>query len=203
MTSRRPRITVLYEDRQLGREFALHELVVQMVVDDSDLLHHEVAQAVAGTARGGIDKVLDDLAKPAVLNSSSHLLLLVDRDRIHQHVSRRRDRRVAEPVDRVAVLTGASKDAELEHAIRGLCGRPDVVSAFFLRPNMEGVLRDLHELEPAAFPVVERKDRATRDLALKAARRSEHRDTRRVLRERQPGLDTLVRRISALLNAEV
>ncbi len=200
MTSGRPRITVLYEDRQLGREFALHQLVVQMVVDDSGVLHHEVAQAVSGTPRGGVDKVLSDLKMSALLNSSSDLLLLVDRDRIHEHLSRRRDRLGTRARDHVAALTATSADDDLVQAIRALCPRPEAVGAFFLQPNLEGLLHHLHVHDPAAFPAVETKDRATRDIALRAARRSEHRDARRMLREQQPGLAALVQRICELLD---
>lgn len=201
MTPGQRRITVLYEDRQLGREFALHQLVVKMVVEDSGLPHHEVEHAVSGIPRGGIDKVLDDLVKPAVLNSSSHLLLFVDRDRVHEHVSRRCRRLDGSPKEPVAALTATSTDVELVHAIRALCPRPEAVCAFFLRPNMEGLLHQLHSHDPAAFPTVGKKDRAMRDIALKTASKSEHRDARRTLREQQPGLEALVRRICELLDA--
>lgn len=183
--------TILYEDSQVGPRFALHDLVVRMVADDSMREVFVVGRRLTGVPRAGIDKLLDDLARADRLAGAGWLFLLVDGDRIAEHLIRRR-----------ALVAGKVGESEIDTAIHRLAGGFPRLSTFFLEPNLEGVLRAVHRCtggsQLARLESALRKDRFARDALLEEVRRGDDSARRRCVREAQPGLDLLVRRLAAL-----
>lgn len=193
-------ITVLYEDSQRGRaEFALHRLVLRLVEDDVGGETWRLGQRVQAVPRSGVDKVLRDLRERAdLIAGSGFVFALVDRDEIVAHLNRHRAGPLPRDVD----------DETLEAAIQESSNRPDRVRAFFLRPNLEGVLLHIQACAPGRWTAdlaracAKRPGLIERDRVFKALAPAAERAVRDCVRRDQPGLEALARAVAAHLVPE-
>jgi hypothetical protein len=157
------RVTVLYEDKMAvgaGGQYPLHDLVLRMVQDDEERELWLLQQAVAKNPRNGIDKLLADLRRTALIAGPGRLFVLVDRDRIARHVG----------------LLGSATDEEVLAAMLARSDAPDKLQCFFLHPNVEGLLAAIAAcdptLEPESMARALQKKPLDRDIVFVSARRA-------------------------------
>lgn len=188
-----PLATVLYEDKMAagaGGSYPLHDLVMRLVEDDINGLTHKLLRLVDKNPRNGVDKLLDDLKSTDLIAGSGMLFVLVDRDRIAQHLK----------------LPTRAEDAQVTDEIARRSNAPAQLRVFFLRPNVEGLLRDVQACDPTLLP--ENLERALakkpndRDLVFNELKRKAHRDVRECVRKAQPGLDDLARALGTIIPAD-
>jgi hypothetical protein len=150
-----PVATVLYEDKMQvgsGGAFPPHDFVLAMVADRTGRSLWELRGLVDKNPRNGVAKLLADVRRTSLLAGNGRLCVLVDRDRVAEHL-------------------GLPRNASDEAVTEVLCGRsdaPEKLSVHFLDPNMEGLMRSIAECAPGvAAPVG--KDHNTRDVFLNRA----------------------------------
>lgn len=187
-----PVATVLYEDSMrpgAGGSYPLHDLVMRMVEDEINGQTWELARAVAKNPRNGIGNLIRDVQRTALLAGDGTLFLLADVDRIAEHLK---------------VAKGTS-EAALVVELRQRSDAPDRLCPFFLRPNLEGVLRAIQSCEPNLSPdsvaAALRKALNERDIVFNALKKATHREVRGCVRRAQPGLDGLVLALAASISA--
>ncbi len=195
----RPLVTVLYEDSKIGREYPLHRLLLRMVEDDINGRTWRLHKTVAGNPRNGIDKLLADVRVTSLIAGAGKLFLLVDRDRIIDHVNR--NAREGEP----RLAPGATDD-EIVEAIRGTSDAPDRLAVFFLHRNMESLIAAIERCAPGNWTTeiaeARRKNRLARDLVIRETAKAAMTAVRTCIREAQPGVDALARALAETLPAE-
>ena len=188
-----PLATVLYEDKMkpgAGGSYPLHDLVLRLVEDDVNGLTHKLLRLVDKNPRNGIDKLLGDLEFTKEIAGAGWLFVLVDRDRIAQHVD----------------LSARADDAQVRSAIARRSNAPAQLRVFFLYPNLEGLLRGVQGCDPTLLP--ENLERALakksndRDLVFNELKKKAHRDVRDCVRRAQPGLDGPARALAELIPPE-
>lgn len=189
-----PAATILYEDTMLpspDRSYPLHDLVMRLVEDRIDGPTWTLRKLVYANPRRGIDKLLRDLSITSQIAGPGKLLLLVDRDRIASHLR----------------LDGRASDEEIRAALAARSDAPERISAFFLYPNLEGLLRSVQRCDPALLPEVMaralRKQLNDRDIVLKEVGRATRLELRSCLLRSQPGLDALRTHLGELLRATI
>jgi hypothetical protein len=154
--SRRPKVTILYEDARGQRtEFGLHRLVLAAVRDSDDITapHHEVASALEHRCQKGIEQVLrtcrESLADLA--RDGRKVAVVVDEDVIR---------------DKLKLPPGTALQAVKENIVT-LCPeqvRPQV-AVFVLSRNTESVLKAAQtcvQEHRAETPSAEQFERALR-----------------------------------------
>lgn len=182
-----PHATVLYEDQMLKGQsgFPLHDLVMRLVEDDINGEFWRFNGLVAGLPRKGIDKIIEDLPRTGRLAGSGQLMVLVDSDRIAEHL------KLPPTAARDLIIT----------AMRKLSDQPDKLQVFFLRPNLEGLLRAIKTCDPTLLPNnlarALAKKLNDRDLVFKAVKKAQLRDLRDCVRGAQPGFHALAQAIAA------
>lgn len=182
---------ILYEDKMLpsaGGDYPLHDLVMRMVEDEIAGETWQLRKAIDKNPRKGIDNLIKDLANTSLIAQSGHLYLLVDKDRVAEHLGMRPD---------------ATEDA-IVAALRSRSDAPQQVCVHFLYPNLEGLLRAVDACAPALLPrqLIDdalRKKLNARDMVLNTVKKLEHREVRMCVRGHQSGLDGLVRSLATLL----
>jgi hypothetical protein len=186
-----PVATVLYEDSMrpgANGSYPLHDLVMRMVEDEINGETWQLRRSIEKNPRNGVNKVLADIRRTTLIAGSGALFVLVDRDRVAEHLGL--ERRAAEDM--------------IVAAIRGLSDAPERLFPFFLDPNVEGLLRGIRECDPELLPgsMAEalRKDLNERDLVFNAVKKAVRGAVRDCVRQRQPGLDGLVRALAGLLS---
>jgi hypothetical protein len=184
------RATVLYEDKMAvgaGGQYPLHDLVLQMVCDDGGGEIWQLQKLVSKNPRNGIDKLLADLRRTSLIAEAGRLFVLVDRDRIARHVT----------------LSGSATDEEVLAAMLARSDAPEKLQCFFLLPNVEGLLQALAACDPALEPEsmarALQKKPIDRDIVFVSAKKAERVALRACVRQRQPGLDALVRALAGLV----
>lgn len=179
-----PVATVLYEDKmQVGSNglFPLHDLVLAMVADVTGQAVHDLRNQVDKNPRNGVNKLLADLGRTDLLAGPGRLCVLVDRDRVAQHLG----------------LPKGASDELVATAMADKSDARDKLSVHFLDPNLEGLLRSIAECAPA-FPAPAAKDHNTRDVYLKRAAFSLPTAVRDCVQTRQPSLGALARLLADL-----
>lgn len=184
--------TVLYEDTMrpgAQGSYPLHDLVMRMVEDEINGETWELRRRVAKNPRKGIGNLLNDVKKrTGLLAGAGVLFLLIDLDRIAEHLK----------------LPRSTTEADLVVKLKAECDAPDKLCPFFLRPNVEGLLRDIQRCDatvlPASITAALRKELNERDLVFNEVKKLDRRSVRDCIRQKQPGLDALARGISALVS---
>ncbi len=177
--------TVLYEDKQQRgpNGFPLHTLVLAMLSDETGIEIHKLSGLVDGIPRNGVDKAIADLKRTSSRAGSGRLILLLDQDRISEHVFRRK---------------GASED-EIREALVKLSDAPSQVSIYFLYPNLEGLLRTIQECG-APDPAPTAKNHSARDIYLKHTAYRWRHTVSDCLRRQQSGAGSLVEELRSLIS---
>lgn len=199
--SRRPKVTILYEDARGQRtEFGLHRLVLAAVRDSDDITapHHEVASALEHRCQKGIEQVLrtcrESLADLA--RDGRKVAVVVDEDVIR---------------DKLKLPPGTALQAVKENIVT-LC--PDAVrpqvAVFVLSRNTESVLKAAqtcvqeHRAETPSTEQFERalrKDPLARDQVLSGVAKETHVKVRRCIEKKVPALAELVAWLTQTLTA--
>jgi hypothetical protein len=183
--------TVLYEDKMIptaASTYPLHDLVVRLVEDDVGVEAWKLAKRLFPNPRNGVGNILNDIGRTDFLAEAGVLCVLLDRDRIAQHVG----------------LKGGPSDAEVVAKLRGKSDAPEKLHVFFLYPNVEGLLEGVAACDGALLPhnllrAKERKSRNDRDIVLNELKTAARRSVRDCIRLKQPGLDGLARFLATLL----
>lgn len=199
--SRRPKVTILYEDARGPRtEFGLHRLVLAAVRDSDAItaLPHEVASALEHRCQKGIDQVLrtcrEDLTYLAC--DGRKVAVVVDEDVIR---------------DKLKLPPGTALQAVKENILTRCPEqvRPQV-AVFVLSRNTESVLKAAqtcvqeHRAEtPSAeqFERALRKDLLARDQVLSGVAKDTHVKVRRCIEVKVPALGELVAWLTLTLTA--
>lgn len=181
--------TVLYEDSQgPGGRFGLHELVLALVADrlesDGASRHERMArlrQCVDGQPKKGVGNVITDLGRTGLIAGSGVLAVVVDRDRIHEHLH----------------LGSDATDDRIARSLAELSDAPDRLWVHFLVPNQEGLLRSVGECDGRAPPA--RKKRNERDVFLNSITWSALTAHRDCVRGKQESVGALADRLAELV----
>ena len=200
--SRRPKVTILYEDARGPRtEFGLHRLVLAAVRDFGELgalPHHEVASALDPRPLKGIDQVLrtclEDLTYLAC--DGRKVAVVVDEDVLR---------------DKLKLPPGTALQAVKENIVTRCPEqvRPQV-AVFVLSRNTESVLKAAqtcvqeHRADtPSAeqFERALRKDLLARDQVLSGVAKDTHVKVRRCIEVKVPALGELVAWLTLTLTA--
>ncbi len=188
----RPIATVLYEDTMrpgAGGSYPLHDLVMRMVEDDVNGQTWELQRAVAKNPRKGIGNILNDVRRTELLAGGGTLFLLVDMDRIAEHLK----------------LPKGSTEGALVDVLKRRSDAPDRLCPFFLHPNLEGLLRAVQTCDPTLLPdemgAALRKALNDRDIVFNELRKAARLAVRRCVRTAQPGICGLARALAALIQA--
>jgi|GEM_PF-2366454 len=171
--------TVLYEDKMQvggGGAFPPHDLVLAMVGDALGETVWALRSLVEKNPRNGISKLLADVKRrTALIAGAGRLCILVDGDRVAEHVG----------------LPKHSPEGTITEKLRELSDAGDKLEVFYLRPNLEGLLRSIEECAPA-HPAPVAKKHAARDTYLNKAAFSLPMSVRDCVRAKQPGVAGLV-----------
>lgn len=180
----RPVATVLYEDKmQVGGRgaFPPHDFLLAMVADHTGLRVFDLARLVEKNPRKGVGNVIADVARTGRIAGAGMLCILVDRDRVAEHLR---------------LPTNAS-EAAIIAALNDLSDAPDKLSVHFLDPNMEGLLLAIEACAPKErAPTI--KDHNARDLFLKRAAYTLASSVRDCVRGKQPSLGALAALLAGL-----
>jgi hypothetical protein len=177
--------TVLYEDKMQvgsGGAYPFHDLVLSMVADETHYTLWELRERIDKNPRNGVSKLISDLGMTGALAGAGWLYILVDRDRIAEHVG----------------LPRLAPEADVTAALKARSDAPDKLRVFYLEPNMEGLLHAVATCEPTlSAPLA--KDHMARDLRLNKVVHWSNRALRDCVRGHQPGLNELVVALAGLV----
>lgn len=179
---------VLYEDKMLPNaegNYPLHDLVMRMVEDDINGETWRVRKLIDKNPRKGVDNIIKDLAMTSMIARAGMLFVLVDGDRVAEHLR---------------LAPGTSEDA-IVRALRERSDAPERLSVHLLQPNLEGLLRSIRDCAPTLLPeqlnAALRKKLNDRDIVLNTVKQAQHRSIRDCLRARHAGLDALTKALAA------
>jgi hypothetical protein len=181
--------TVLYEDKmQVGSRgaFPPHDFVLAMVADLTGQTVWDLRKLVDKNPRNGVNKLIADVKRTSLLAGSGKLCVLVDRDRVAQHLG----------------LPKNTSDATIIATLLKRSDAPDKLSVHFLDPNIEGLMQSIAQCAPAA-PAPAAKDHNSRDVYLKHAAFKLAAAVRDCVKGRQPSLALLVEELAALTGGVV
>jgi hypothetical protein len=199
--SRRPKVTVLYEDSRGQRsEFGLHRLVVAAVWDREGFTgpRHELERALEHRCMRGVDQVLrccrEDLED--IARDGRKVAAVVDEDVIRDKLQ----------------LPPSATVAEISEAVCALCPQSvrAQVSVWVLSRNTESVLkaaRDCvkeHRVDSPTDEQIERalrKEQLARDQVLSGVAKESHVKVRRCIEAKIPGLQGLVQWLAGVVTA--
>lgn len=175
--------TVLYEDKMRpgsGGSFPPHRFVLAMVRDVVGREIHDLEKIIDKNPRNGVDKLLAEARHTARRAGSGILCMLIDRDRIAEHLKLPKD----------------TTNMDIVAKIKDTSDAPSKLLVFFLDPNMEGLLESIEKCEPSLrAPRV--KDLNQRDIYLKKAA-SVSSTVRDCVKTRQPSLAEMVHLLATL-----
>lgn len=182
--------TVLYEDKMspsANGDYPLHDLVMRMVEDDINGNTWRLRALVDKNPRKGIDNVIKDVARTQLIAGAGQLYLLVDSDRVAEHLG----------------LRPSAPDDDVVEKLRERSDAPHKLHTYFLRPNLEGLLHDIRRCDPSILPAnmeaALRKKMNDRDLVLNEIRKASRTDVRNFVRQAQSGLDGLVKAMASAI----
>lgn len=180
----RAEVTVLYEDRMqtgAGGAFPPHDLVLKMTEDRTGISLFTLRARFEAHPCNGVSKLLGELGRERLYGGQRQVCVLVDRDRIAEHVG----------------LPKLASDEAVARAVRDRSCAQERVSVFLLVPNMEGLMRSGEACDPSR-PAPRVKDLNARDTYLRWLTFQPGRATRDCVQGRQPGLAGLVSRLVEL-----
>jgi len=187
------RATVLYEDTMqpgAGGACPLHDLVMRLVEDEINGETWRLLPMVHKNPRKGIGNVLKEVRRTRQVATPGRLLVLVDNDRVREHLK----------------LTRQASEHEVVATIKTLSDAPELLEVYFLRPNLEGLLQAVQVCDAKLLPDVVisalRKDLNARDVLFNEVKKAALLPLRDCIRQRQPGLDGLAKALAALIAAE-
>lgn len=199
--SRRPKVTILYEDARGPRiEFGLHRLVLAAVLDSDAVTapYHEVDSALEHRCQKGIEQVLRTCSESLadLARDGRKVAVVVDEDVIR---------------DKLKLPPGTALQAVKENILTRCPEqvRPQV-AVFVLSRNTESVLKAAqtcvqeHRAEtPSAeqFERALRKDLLARDQVLSGVAKETHVKVRRCIEVKVPALGELVAWLTLTLTA--
>ena len=185
--------TVLYEDTMLpspGGNYPMHDFVMRLVEDDIDGQTWRLHKLVDKNPRKGIGNVIRDVTRTSLLAGAGHLFLLVDRDRVAEHLN----------------LPGNASEADIVAELHARSDAANKLSPYFLEPNIEGLVRAIQECDPTFLPDSVRralqKKLNDRNIVFNATKRATRRSLRDCVRKAQPGLVALAVAIAELISRE-
>jgi hypothetical protein len=181
----KPVATVLYEDKMqvgAGGVFPPHDFVLSMVADRTGKEVWELRGLVEKNPRNGVSNLIADVKRTSLLAGRGKLCLLVDRDRVAEHL----------------VLPKNATEAAVIAELHKRSDAPAKLSVHFLDPNIEGLMRSIAECAPAE-PAPVSKDHNSRDVYLKKAAFSLAAAVRECVQGKQPSLARLVDELAALV----
>jgi hypothetical protein len=179
--------TVLYEDKMQvgsGGAFPPHDFLLAMVADITGRKVWELRRLVDGNPRNGVGKLIGDLGRTSMLAGSGMLCLLVDRDRIAEHVG----------------LPKNAPEADVTKALRARSDAPDKLLIHYLDPNIEGLMRSIEGCAPDERAPTS-KEHNSRDLYLNRAAFALAAAVRDCVKGKQPSLGNLVTLLAGLCGA--
>lgn len=180
--------TVLYEDKmQVGSAgaFPPHDFVLAMVADATGQKVWQVSSRIYKNPRNGVSKLIRDIGATDRIAGRGRLCVVVDRDRVAEHVGLPKNAPDSVVVDRLKARSDA----------------PHKLSIHFLYPNIEGVMESIESCDPEAakHPAPAAKDHNSRDIYLNRAAFSLPPSVRDCVRGKQPGLAGLVALLAELV----
>ncbi|MBK9367167.1 MAG: hypothetical protein IPN01_12765 [Deltaproteobacteria bacterium] len=190
-----PEVVVLYEDQRRGRDFWLHELLLQMVADTNGAELWRLQTRCLGVPLKGVSKLLESVREASKIARAGRLMVLVDRDQLRQalYETGRGEPKLPPDVD----------DLTLTEAVRRRADIPETVQVFLSYPNMEGLIRAIQGCDPSLLPEEVRralqKELASRELVLAEVKKARNRDLRDCVRRHQPGLHGLALAVAQAL----
>jgi hypothetical protein len=176
--------TVLYEDKMqtgAGGVFPPHDFVLAMVSDLTGLEIWALRRQIDANPRNGVAKLIGDLGRTSLLAGDGLLCVLVDRDRVAEHLG----------------LQKRAAEADVIAAMKARSDAPDKLTVHFLDPNIEGLMRSIAGCAPGVSPPSS-KDHNSRDLFLKHAAFSLSAAARDCVKGTQASLGALVARLAGL-----
>lgn len=179
-----PVATVLYEDKMQvgsGGAFPPHDFLLAMVADLTGQSLWDLRRLVEKNPRNGVGKVIADVKRTSLLAGSGTLCVLLDRDRVAEHLG----------------LAKNASEAAVTEGLRARSDAPDRLSVHFLDPNMEGLMRSIAECAPT-LPAPASKDHNARDIFLNRAAFTSAPSVWECVRGKQPSLGELVRLLATL-----
>lgn len=150
-----PVATVLYEDKMQigsGGTFPPHDFLLAMVSDLTGKSIWDLRNLVDKNPRNGLGKLIADLRRTSLLAGDGLLCILVDRDRVAEHLG----------------LPRRAPEADVTAKLLERSNAPDKLSVHYLDPNMEGLMRSIEGCAPNE-PAPRDKDHNTRDIYLNRA----------------------------------
>ncbi|MCK6523558.1 hypothetical protein L6R49_19275 [Myxococcota bacterium] len=176
--------TVLYEDKMQaggGSVFPPHDFLLAMVSDLTGLEIWALRRQIEPNPRNGVAKLIGDLSRTSLLAGDALLCVLVDRDRVAEHL------RLPKLADEAAVI----------QAMKDRSDAPDKLTVHFLDPNLEGLMRSIADCAPGVS-APSTKDHNSRDLFLKHATFKLSAAARDCVKGKQASLGALVERLAGL-----
>jgi hypothetical protein len=190
----RPLATVLYEDQiaaGANGSYPLHDLVMRLVEDDIDGETWRLRKLVAPNPRKGLGNILKDVKLTALLAGGGELHILVDVDRIREHLD----------------LEPSATNQAIVAALRQRSDAPGKLRVHFLMPNVEGLLRSIQACDPTLLPRemtrALQKKLNDRDIVFIEVAKQAQVALRRCVRKAQPGIDALASALAALVPARM
>lgn len=185
----KPVATVLYEDKMqvgAGGAFPPHDFVLAMVADRTGRSMWDLRRLVERNPRNGVSKLIADVKRTSLLAGSSKLCVLVDRDRVAEHIG---------------LPKGATEAAVIDE-LHKRSDAPARLSVHFLDPNIEGLMRSIADCSPAD-PAPVSKDHNSRDVYLNRAAFVLAAAVRECVQGKQPSLARLVDELADLVGGAV
>lgn len=179
-----PVATVLYEDKMQvgsGGAFPPHDFVLAMVADITGQTVWDLRRLVDRNPRNGVTKLIADVKRTSLLAGSGRLCVLVDRDRVAEHLG----------------LPKNASETAVTAALYERSDAPDKLSVHFLDPNIEGLMRSIAECAQTQ-PAPAGKDHNSRDLYLNRAAFALAAAVRECVKGKQPSLGALVVQLAEL-----
>ncbi len=170
--------TVLYEDKMQvgsGSSFPPHDLVLAMVADLTGRTVWDLRPLVGKNPRNGVSKLIGDLKRTSLIAGSGTLCVLVDRDRVAEHLG----------------LPKGASETTVATVLHQRSDAPAKLSVHFLEPNMEGLMHSIEECVPGQH-APRSKDHNARDLYLNRAAFALATSVRNCVKSKQPSLGALV-----------
>jgi len=179
-----PVATVLYEDKMQvgsGGAFPPHDFVLALVADLTGRTVWGLRPLIDKNPRNGVSKLIGDLKRTSLLAGSGKLCVLVDRDRVAEHLG----------------LPKNASEADVTAAIYERSDAPNELSVHFLDPNIEGLMRSIEKCAPGEHAPTS-KDHNSRDLYLNRAAFALAAAVRDCVKGTQPSLGALAELLAEL-----
>lgn len=178
--------TIRYQDKMQigsGGAYPPHDFVLSLVSALTARPVWELRKLVDKNPRNGISKLISDVRQTDLLAGRGKLCVLVDRDRVAEHLG----------------LPKNAPDAAITEALYQRSDAPEKLSVHFLSPNLEGLMRAIAECEPK-MPAPASKDHNSRDIYFnKVAFSGSFTDPARdCVKAKQPSLGALVDLLAGL-----